>query len=135
MLSYEKQKYLILRWQSTFLAEFTRSKYNRFFSEQTMLSKHEIFKNDISEDYLSNKERYEQGIKRSVIAFGLIRKMQQEGKSSMDDYRYSFQRVFERFFGFIILFHNVYNLFEHTPCVAPHTHTDTYLRVGIEIAV
>ncbi|XP_053618358.1 probable peroxisomal acyl-coenzyme A oxidase 1 isoform X2 [Plodia interpunctella] len=52
-----------------------------------MLSRNHEFAGDVPEDYLSNKEVYERGIQKSVVAFSIVRDMQAEGKSSVEDYR------------------------------------------------
>lgn len=54
--------------------------------ENVMLSKREVF-DGVPEEYLSHKERYENAIRNSVIAFSLVRKMQEEGKTSINNYR------------------------------------------------
>ncbi|CAK1544436.1 unnamed protein product [Leptosia nina] len=41
----------------------------------------------IPEEYLSHKEKYENAVKNSVILFGLVRKMQEDGKTSVSNYR------------------------------------------------
>ncbi|XP_045524900.1 probable peroxisomal acyl-coenzyme A oxidase 1 [Pieris brassicae] len=41
----------------------------------------------VPEEYLSHKEKYERAVKNSVILFGLVRQMQEEGKTSVTDYR------------------------------------------------
>ncbi|XP_047520122.1 probable peroxisomal acyl-coenzyme A oxidase 1 [Pieris napi] len=41
----------------------------------------------VPEEYLSHKEKYESAIKNSVILFGIVRQMQEEGKTSVTDYR------------------------------------------------
>ncbi|KPJ09433.1 putative peroxisomal acyl-coenzyme A oxidase 1 [Papilio machaon] len=51
-----------------------------------MLSKREVF-DGVPEEYLSHKERYENAIRNSVVAFSLVRKMQEEGKTSINNYR------------------------------------------------
>ncbi|XP_013188653.1 probable peroxisomal acyl-coenzyme A oxidase 1 [Amyelois transitella] len=52
-----------------------------------MLSRNHLFQEDVPEDYLSNREVYENGIRKSVVAFDIVREMQAEGKSSIEDYR------------------------------------------------
>ncbi|CAG4983887.1 unnamed protein product [Colias eurytheme] len=41
----------------------------------------------IPEEYLSHKEKYENAVRNSVVLFGLVRKMQEEGKTSVTNYR------------------------------------------------
>ncbi|XP_013177323.1 PREDICTED: probable peroxisomal acyl-coenzyme A oxidase 1 isoform X1 [Papilio xuthus] len=63
--------------------EKTRERKDR---ENVMLSKREVF-DGVPEEYLSHKERYENAIRNSVVAFSLVRKMQEEGKTSINNYR------------------------------------------------
>ncbi|CAH2049992.1 unnamed protein product, partial [Iphiclides podalirius] len=54
--------------------------------EDVMLSKREVF-DSVPEEYLSHKERYENAVRKSVVLFSLVRKMQEEGKTSITNYR------------------------------------------------
>ncbi|CAK1601685.1 unnamed protein product [Parnassius mnemosyne] len=55
--------------------------------ESVLLSKKDDVFDGVPEEYLSHKERYENAIRKSVILFGLVRKMQEEGKTSITNYR------------------------------------------------
>ncbi|XP_072946882.1 acyl-coenzyme A oxidase 1-like [Epargyreus clarus] len=54
--------------------------------ENVMLSKQDVLKK-VPDEYLSHKEKYENAIRESVILFGLVRRMQEEGKTTIDNYR------------------------------------------------
>ncbi|XP_026758676.2 probable peroxisomal acyl-coenzyme A oxidase 1 [Galleria mellonella] len=61
--------------------------FNRKKRDSVMLIGAEEFSKDIPDDYLSHKELYEDGIKKSVAIFSLVRQMQREGFTSISDYR------------------------------------------------
>ncbi|XP_039760715.1 probable peroxisomal acyl-coenzyme A oxidase 1 [Pararge aegeria] len=54
--------------------------------ENFMISKRDTYAG-IPEDYLSYKEQYEKAVKKSVIVFGLVRRLQEEGKTTIHNYR------------------------------------------------
>ncbi|XP_045771165.1 probable peroxisomal acyl-coenzyme A oxidase 1 [Maniola jurtina] len=54
--------------------------------ENIMISKKNFY-DGIPEEYLSYKEKYEQAVKKSVIVFGLVRRLQEEGKTTIHNYR------------------------------------------------
>ncbi|XP_026319516.1 probable peroxisomal acyl-coenzyme A oxidase 1 [Hyposmocoma kahamanoa] len=51
-----------------------------------MLSNKEFFEGT-PDEYLSHKEKYENAVKKSVQIFGLVRKLQEEGKMVLNNYR------------------------------------------------
>lgn len=51
-----------------------------------MLSNKEFYEGT-PEEYLSHKEKYEIAIRKSVLIFSLLRKLQEEGKMVLTNYR------------------------------------------------
>ncbi|XP_059058405.1 probable peroxisomal acyl-coenzyme A oxidase 1 [Achroia grisella] len=72
---------------TTFFYGGPQKNFNRKQRDTAMLSGSEEFRNEVPEDYFSHKEHYEDGIKKSVAIFSLVRKMQREGLTSITDYR------------------------------------------------
>jgi hypothetical protein len=56
-------------------------------SEEIIISKRE-FEEGIPEEYMSHKEKYEESIRRSVIIFDHVRRMQDEGRTKITDFRF-----------------------------------------------
>ncbi|CAH0724578.1 unnamed protein product, partial [Brenthis ino] len=54
---------------------------------EKLLASYDDLDKDVSEDYLSHKEKYEVSVRKSVKIFSLIRRMQEEGKYNLGNYR------------------------------------------------
>ncbi|KAM3958994.1 acyl-coenzyme A oxidase 1-like [Aphomia sociella] len=72
---------------TTFYFGGKQKNINRKQRDDVMVSRCEEFINDVPEDYLSHKGHYQDAIKKSVAIFGLVRKMQREGLTTITDYR------------------------------------------------
>ncbi|KAI5632449.1 acyl-CoA oxidase domain-containing protein [Phthorimaea operculella] len=54
--------------------------------EKILMSQKEFFEGT-PEEYLGHKEKYENAVKKSVLVFGMVRKLQEEGKMALTNYR------------------------------------------------
>ncbi|XP_073957081.1 acyl-coenzyme A oxidase 1-like [Choristoneura fumiferana] len=71
---------------TTFIDGGPERTLERKYREEIMLGEKELTEG-VPEEYLSHKERYDDGIRKSVIVFGLVRRLQEEGRSNITNYR------------------------------------------------
>ncbi|XP_063394821.1 probable peroxisomal acyl-coenzyme A oxidase 1 isoform X1 [Cydia fagiglandana] len=71
---------------TTFIDGTPQKTLERKYREKIMLSERELSEG-VAEEYLGHKERYENSIRKSVILFKLVRRLQEEGRSNITNYR------------------------------------------------
>ncbi|KAL0901882.1 hypothetical protein ABMA27_007037 [Loxostege sticticalis] len=90
-LQRERQKCTFDVEEMTVLYDGGEEKTAQRRSRASVMVSNVNYYNGVPEYYLGSKEKHEESIRKSVIIFGLVRKMQQEGRTKVTDFRHVLQ--------------------------------------------